>query len=108
MDFLKLMQQASQMQAKMQQLQAELGLRRVTGAAAGGKVSVTLDGHGQVQGVHIDASLLAAGDAAVLEDLVQVAMRSAQEQAQALMAEEMGKVTGGLNLPLGMKLPNMM
>ncbi|MCU0623493.1 MAG: YbaB/EbfC family nucleoid-associated protein, partial [Gemmatimonadaceae bacterium] len=89
-------------------LQAELGLRRVTGAAAGGKVSVTLDGHGQVQGVHLDPALLGTGDAAVLEDLVLVAMRSAQEQAQALMAEEMAKLTGGLNLPLGMKLPNMM
>ncbi len=108
MDFLKLMQQASQMQAKVQQLQAELGLRRVTGVAAGGKVSVTLDGHGQVQGVRIDPSLLGTGDAAVLEDLVLVAMRSAQEQAQGLMAEEMGKLTGGLNLPFGMKLPNMM
>ncbi|MCE2941051.1 MAG: YbaB/EbfC family nucleoid-associated protein [Gemmatimonadota bacterium] len=108
MDFLKMMQQASQMQAKVQQLQAELGLRRVTGVAAGGKVSVTLDGHGQVQGVHVDPSLLGTGDAAVLEDLVLVAMRSAQGQAQALVAEEMGKLTGGLDLPLGMKLPNLM
>jgi nucleoid-associated protein EbfC len=107
-DFLKMMQQASQMQAKVQQLQAELGVRRVTGAAAGGKVTVTLDGHGQAQGVHVDPTLLGSGDAAILEDLVLVAMRSAQEQAQALMAAEMGKLTGGLDLPAGMKLPNMM
>jgi DNA-binding YbaB/EbfC family protein len=107
-DFMKLMQQASQMQAKVQQLQAELGLRRVTGTAAAGKVTVTLDGHGQVQGTRIDPALLATGDAAVLEDLVIVAMRDAQQQAQALMAEEMGKLTGGMNLPFGMKLPNMM
>lgn len=102
-----MMQQASQMQAKVQQLQAELGMRRVTGNAAGGKVTVTLDGHGQVQGVTIDPSMLAAGDAAVLEDLVLVAMRSAQEQAAAAMAEEMQKITGGLNLPLGLKTPMM-
>jgi DNA-binding YbaB/EbfC family protein len=106
-DFLKLMQQAQQMQAKMQQLQAELAVRRVTGTSAGGKCTVTLDGHGQVQGVTIDPALVATGDASVLEDLVLVAIRDAQAKAQALQGEEMGKLTGGMQLPFGLKMPMM-
>lgn len=107
MDFLKLMQQASQMQARMQALQAEMAQRRVTGQAGGGKVVVTLDGHGQAQGVVVDPSLLQLGDPAVVGDLILGAFREAQAKAQAQMAEEVAKVTGGLQLPFGLNQPVM-
>ena len=102
-DMFKLMQQAQQMQQRMQEMQAALAARVVTGTAGGGMVSVEVDGQGTVRRVKIDPTVVNASDVEMLEDLVLVAMTEAQRKAKDVAAEEMGKLTGGLNLPF--KLP---
>ena len=100
-DFMKILQQAQQMQGRLQQMQEELATRTVTGSAGGGMVSVEADGTGKVKRVKIDPSV--AADVEMLEDLVLVAVGDAQQKAANLAREETGKLTGGLNLPF--KLP---
>lgn len=102
-DLLKILQQAQQVQGRLQQIQDELQKKVVTGTAGGGMVSVEADGRGQIKRVRIDPSVVNASDVEMLEDLVSVAVSDAQQKAAALAQEEMGKVTGGLNLPF--KLP---
>lgn len=99
MDIMKLMQQAQEMQGRLQQIQEELAQRTVTGTAGGGMVTVEADGKGAVRQVRIDPSVVNADDVAMLEDLVTVALRDAQAKARALEEGEMGKVAGGMNLP---------
>ena len=102
-DMFKLMQQAQQMQARMQEMQDSLQSRIVTGTAGGGMVSVDVDGAGTVRRVKIDPTVVNAADVEMLEDLVLVAATEAQRKAKDIATEEMGKLTGGLNLPF--KLP---
>jgi nucleoid-associated protein EbfC len=97
------MRQAQEMQAKLQQIQDDLARVTVTGVAGGGMVKVDADGKGQVQRVHIDPSVVSADDIEMLEDLVLVAVTDAQKKATDAAQAEMGKLTGGLNLPF--KLP---
>lgn len=103
MDMFKLAQQAQQMQARMQEMQQALQDRTVTGTAGGGMVSVDVDGAGNVRRVKIDPTVVNPADVEMLEDLVLVAMTEAQRKAKEVAAEEMGKLTGGMNLPF--KLP---
>ena len=102
-DFFKILQQAQQMQGKLQQMQEELQHRVVHGSAGGGLVTVEADGRGQIKKVKLDASLAGQADLEMLEDLIVVAVNDAQKKATDLAQEEMGKLTGGLNLPF--KLP---
>ena len=99
MDMMKLMQQAQQMQAGLQQMQAELEQRTVTGVAGGGLVRVDADGKGTVRKVTLDPKVVDPADVAMLEDLVTVAVVDAQRRAAALQQDAMGDVTGGLQLP---------
>lgn len=100
-----LMKQAQQMQARMAELQARLAEIDVAGAAGGGMVQVTVNGKGEMRRVKIDPALLKAEEVEVLEDLLVAASNDAKAKVEAMMAEEMQKLTGGLNLPPGMKLP---
>jgi DNA-binding YbaB/EbfC family protein len=102
-DIMKIMQQAQQMQSRLQEIQDELQQKTVSAAAGGGMVTVQADGKGQVRSVKIDPSVVNPDDVEMLEDLVLVAVAEAQKKAAALAQEEMGKLTGGLNLPF--KLP---
>ncbi|MGI8508093.1 MAG: YbaB/EbfC family nucleoid-associated protein [Gemmatimonadaceae bacterium] len=102
-DFMKLMQQAQQMQSRLQEIQDELEKQSVSATAGGGMVTVTADGKGQVTQITIDPSIVNASDVEMLEDLVLIAVRDAQKKAAELAASEMGKLTGGLDLPF--KLP---
>ena len=102
-DFFKILQQAQQMQGKLQQMQDELQHRVVHGSAGGGLVTVEADGRGQVKKVKLDASLAGQTATEMLEDLIVVAVNDAQKKATELAQEEMGKLTGGMNLPF--KLP---
>ncbi|HEV8363797.1 MAG: YbaB/EbfC family nucleoid-associated protein [Gemmatimonadaceae bacterium] len=102
-DLLKILQQAQQVQGRLQQIQEQLQQKVVTGTAGGGMVTVEADGRGQIKRVRIDPSVVNASDVEMLEDLVSVAVSDAQQKAAALAQEEMSKVTGGLNLPF--KLP---
>lgn len=101
----QMMKQAQQMQVKMQEMQDKLAAIEVTGNSGGGLVSVTLNGKGEMRGVKIDASLFSADDAEVVEDLIVAAFNDAKGKVDAHVAEQMSKITGGLNLPPGMNLP---
>ena len=104
-DFLGLMKQAAQMQSKMQEMQAELDQIEVEGTAGGGLVTVRLSAKGDLKGVKIDASLLKPEEKEIVEDLLVAAHADARRKAEAVMQGKMKSITGGLQLPPGMKLP---
>ncbi|HEV8027837.1 MAG TPA: YbaB/EbfC family nucleoid-associated protein [Stellaceae bacterium] len=101
----QMMKQAQEMQAKMAEMQARLDQVEVAGASGGGLVQVTLTGKGDMRQVKIDKSLLDPNEVEVLEDLIRAAFSDAKARVESHMAEEMSKLTGGLKLPPGMKLP---
>ena len=103
-DFLGLMKQATQLQAKMQEMQAELDQIAVEGVAGGGMVSVTLSAKGDLKGVRIDPSLMKVEEKEIVEDLIVAAHADARRKAETLLQEKMKSLTGGLPLPPGMKL----
>jgi DNA-binding YbaB/EbfC family protein len=100
-----LMKQASQMQAKMAEMQAKVEAMEVAGQSGGGMVAITLSGKGEVRRVKIDPKLADPADIEMLEDLIVSAHTDAKRKLDEMMAEEMGKVTGGMQLPPGLKLP---
>ena len=104
-DFLKIMQQVQQMQGRLQDMQEGLEKVTVTGSAGGGMVTVEADGKGHVRRVRIDPAVVSPADVEMLEDLVLAAISEAQKKAADAAADEMGKITGGLNLPLPFNLP---
>jgi hypothetical protein len=103
-DFLGLMKQAGQLQAKMAEMQAELDQITVDGAAGGGMVTVTMSAKGDLKGVRIDDSLIKPGEKEIIEDLIVAAHADARRKAEALLADKMKSLTGGLPLPPGLKL----
>lgn len=100
-----LMKQASQMQAKMQEMQAKLETLELEGVSGAGMVSVTLNGKGEMRRLKIDPKLADPAETEMLEDLVVAAHADAKRKIEAATAEEMQKITGGMDLPAGMKLP---
>ena len=104
-DFLGMMKQAAQLQSKMQEMQAELDRIEVEGTAGGGMVTVKLSAKGEMKGVRIDPKLADPNEMEMLQDLLLAAHADARRKMEAAAAAEMQKVTGGLNLPAGMKLP---
>lgn len=104
-DIMGLMKQAQAMQARVQDIQAELERAEVTGQSGGGLVQVTLTAKGVMRGLSIDASLLKADEKEIVEDLVVTAHEDARKKGERLMEEKMKAVTAGLPLPPGMKLP---
>ncbi|MBX6366392.1 MAG: YbaB/EbfC family nucleoid-associated protein [Rhodospirillales bacterium] len=101
----QMMKQAQQMQARMAEMQAQLDQLEMTGAAGGGMVQVTLSGKGEMRRVKIDKSLVDPNEVEVLEDLIVAAFNDGRAKVEAHVQEEMAKLTGGLNLPGGFKLP---
>jgi DNA-binding YbaB/EbfC family protein len=101
----QLMKQAQEMQTKMAEMQAQLEAVEMTGAAGGGMIQLTLNGKGDLKKLKIDKSLFAADEVEVLEDLIVAAFNDARGKVSAHAEQEMQKLTGGLQLPGGMKLP---
>lgn len=101
-DILKM---AANVQEEMAKAQANLDTIEVEGASGGGLVKVRATAKGRILGVDIDESLLAASEKAMLEDLVAAAFNDARAKADAVSGQEMGKMTSGLALPPGFKLP---
>lgn len=101
----ELMKQAQEMQARMTEMQAQLENLEVTGTAGGGMVSAVLSGKGALKKISIDPSLLDPSDVEVIEDLIVAAHNDAKSRLEERVSEEMAKITGGLPLPPGFKLP---
>jgi DNA-binding YbaB/EbfC family protein len=102
-DFMKILQQAQEMQGKFSKIQEELEAITVTGSAGGGMVTAEVTGTAKIKKIKLDPTVVNPADVEMLEDLVVVAISDAQQKAQAAAQEQMGKLTGGLNLPF--KLP---
>ncbi len=100
-----MMKQAQQMQSKMQEMQAKLEAMEITGEAGAGLVKVTMNGKSDMRKIKIDPKIVDPAETQMLEDLILAATRDARTKVEAMMAEEMQKVTGGIELPPGMKLP---
>ena len=94
-----MLKEAQKLQTRMAEMQQQLAEAEMTGTAGGGMVRVEADGKGNVREVKIDPSVVNADDVAMLEDLVTVALRDAQQKARALEESEMGKATGGMDMP---------
>lgn len=105
MNIQQMMQQAKQMQDKMQEMQAKLGDINVEGTSGGGLVSVTMSCKGDVRGLNIDPSILVASEKEVVEDLIKAALNDAKSKADQKMADETQKMMGDLGLPAGTQLP---
>ena len=103
-DLMGMMKQASQLQAKVQEMQAELDRIEVDGTAGGGMVTVTLTAKGELKGVKLDDSLIKPDEKEILEDLLVAAHADARRKADGVMQEKMQALTGGLPLPPGLKL----
>jgi nucleoid-associated protein EbfC len=101
----QMMKQAQEMQARMAEMQAKLDQVEVTGTAGGGLITVMLNGKGELKRIKIDPSLVDPTEVEVLEDLVVAAFNDGKSKVEAHVAEEMAKLTGGLKLPPGIKLP---
>jgi nucleoid-associated protein EbfC len=101
----QLMKQAQEMQSRMQEMQAKLATVELEGAAGGGLVRATVSGKGDLKRLKIDPALVLPQEIEVLEDLIVAAFGDAKAKVEAHAAEEMQKLTGGLNLPPGFKLP---
>ena len=100
-----LMKQASQMQSKMAEMQAKLETIEVTGTSGAGMVSLVMTGKGELKRVKFDPKLADSAEIEMLEDLMVAAHADAKRKLDVVTAEEMEKVTGGMQLPGGMKLP---
>lgn len=98
-----LMKQAQEMQKNMQVAQEELAKMEVAGEAGGGMVKVVMTGKHELVKVEIDDSLM--DDREMLEDLVAAAVNSAARRVEEVTQEKMGGLTGGMDLPAGMKMP---
>ncbi len=97
--------EAQKLQSRMNEMQARLAELEMEGTAGGGLVRVVLDGKGQMRKISIDRSLMDPEEGEILEDLVVAATNDAKSKIEARIQEEMAKLTGGLPLPPGMKLP---
>ena len=100
-----LMKQASQMQQKMAEMQERLQAVEVEGVAGAGMVRIRLNGKGEMKGVTVDPKLADPAEMEMLQDLLMAAHADAKAKSEARAAEEMRAVTGGLDLPAGLKLP---
>ncbi|WP_165216243.1 YbaB/EbfC family nucleoid-associated protein [Affinirhizobium pseudoryzae] len=104
-DIMGMMGKVKEMQAKMEQMQADIAALEVEGKSGGGLVTVRMTGKGEMLGLKIDPSLFKEDEVEILEDLVIAAHKDAKDKAEALAAEKTRELTAGLPIPPGMKLP---
>jgi DNA-binding YbaB/EbfC family protein len=104
-DMAKMMKTAQEMQAKMAQMQEDLASIVVIGESGAGLVRARATAKGELTGLEIDPSIFVASEKEVVEDLILAAIKDAQGKASERSRAEMEKLTEGLGLPPGMKLP---
>ena len=103
-DLMGVMKKMGEMQARMQQMQEDLGALEIDGQAGAGLVKVTLTGKGDMKRVAIDQSLMKPDEAEILEDLIVAATQDAKAKLDVEVQVRMQEVAGGLPLPPGLKL----
>ena len=94
-----MMKQAQKLQAKMLKMQEELAGRTVEASAGGGMVKVVANGRQQIVSIAIDREVVDPEDVDMLQDLVLAAVNDALAKSQEMVSSEMGKLTGGMNIP---------
>ena len=99
MDMGNLMKQAQQFQEQLSKVQEELGTKTVTGSAGGGMVTTTFNGRSELVDLVIESEIVNAGDVQMLQDLVRSAVNDGLVKAKKLGQGELGKLTGGMNIP---------
>lgn len=95
----QMLKQAQKMQEDMATLQEDLESREYSAVSGGGAVSVTVDGKHLIKDIKINPEIVDADDTEMLEDLITVAVNEAISNAAKTAEEEMGAITGGLNMP---------
>jgi DNA-binding YbaB/EbfC family protein len=99
MDISSLMKQAQDFQQKMGQVQEELAKKTVTSEVGGGMVKVTVNGKQELLAIQIEKEVINPDDADMLQDLIAAAVNDAMRKAREMIQAEMGRLTGGVNIP---------
>lgn len=100
-----MMKKLQEMQSRMGAMQQELAEKEITGTAGGGMVTAVMNGKSELRRLSIDQSLVNPAEKEVLEDLIVAAVNDARAKCDAEAQAQMNKLTGGLPLPPGFKLP---
>ena len=98
-NMMSMMKQAQKLQAKMVEMQAEMGNRTVSAQAGGGMVEATVNGRQELLSLRIDKEVVSPDDVEMLQDLILAAVNEALNRSREMMAQEMGKLTGGMQIP---------
>ena len=104
MDLMKMMKQAQEIQGRMQKMQEDLAGLEVEGQSGAGLVRVTINGKFEARAIKIDPSLIKPDEREILEDLILAAFQDAKSKAETAVQTKMQELTGGLQLPPGLKL----
>ena len=96
----EIVRQAQKLQSQMAKVQEEMAAKTVEGSAGGGMVTVIANGKQEVMSIKIDPEVIDPNDIEMLQDLVVAAANDALKKAQEMVASEMSKLTGGMNLNL--------
>src|SRR5438876_11836366 len=102
-DIMKFLQQAQEMQGRVQKIQEDLQQMTITATSGGGMVTAEVNGQGVLKRIKVDPSIVDPKDVEMLEDMITVAVADAQRKAQQQAQEQLGQLSGGLELPF--KLP---
>ena len=94
-----MMKQAQKLQARMLKMQEELAEKTVESAVGGGMIKVVANGRNQVVSIRIEKEVVNPEDVEMLQDLILAAVNDALTKSQEMVATQMGKLTGGLNIP---------
>jgi len=98
-DLSGMMKQAQKLQAKMMEMQEEVGNRTVSAQAGGGMVEAVVNGRQELVSLRIDPEVVAPDDVEMLQDLILAAVNEALNRSREMMAQEMSKLTGGMQIP---------
>jgi DNA-binding YbaB/EbfC family protein len=101
----QMMKQVQDMQARMAEMQEKLKDIEIAGQAGAGMVRATLNGKGDLRRIAIDRSLVDPAETEVLEDLIVAAVNDAKAKVDAEVQSQVSKLTGGIPLPPGFKMP---
>jgi DNA-binding YbaB/EbfC family protein len=101
----QMLKQAQQLQNQMAEMQKRLEQEEITGLSGAGMISVRINGKGDMKAIKIDATLVDPKEVEILEDLIVAAYNDAKVKLDTYTSEEMSRVSGGLSLPGGLKLP---